>query len=163
MSTLLTRTTRAASTAAVLAGVVLGLATPAAMPTGAAPIGTRAAAVAPVAAGPTTAAPAPAGETRETCAAPVEGVQLCEVYTGLVTGQSSGDVHAELRTAAGVRIQAALLTADACSASCNSLRTAAGQDVADLRTADLPVGKGTGYYRVTGTWVVGNHQHTGVV
>jgi hypothetical protein len=52
---------------------------------------------------------------------------------------------------------------DACSVSCNSFRTALGQDVPALVSDSLPVGKGTGYYRVTGTWVVANHQHTDTV
>jgi hypothetical protein len=144
MSTLLTRTARAVAAAAVLGGVAIGLAGPAA-------------------AEPTQPLRPAAGETRETCAAPVEGVQLCEVYTDVIPGQSSGDVHAELRTDAGVTIQAGLLTVDACSASCNSFRTAVGKDVTTLVSDSLPVGKGTGYYQVTGTWVVANHQHTGRV
>jgi hypothetical protein len=141
MSTFLTRATRIAAAVVVLGAAAIGLA-------------------APAAADP--AQPA-TGETRETCAAAVEGVQLCKVYTEVVPGESLGNVHAELRTDAGVTIQAGLLTVDACTFSCNSFRTAVGQNVTSLVSDSLPVGKGTGYYQVTGTWVVGNHQHTGTV
>lgn len=98
----------------------------------------------------------------EDCAAPIDGATVCLVRSTDEFG--SRQVTATLTIEDGRVIVGGLVAVEACSGECHSWRVATGQNVTNISTQPVLVGKGTGYYRANASWVDdAGHVHTGVL
>jgi hypothetical protein len=119
---------------------------------------TIAALAAPALAAP--AGPAPAAASTQNCAAPVDGVTVC--FNSMPDPANAGLklIWGSVTADAGHTIAAGLLTVEGCSSNCNATTAIAANNTKGFETEKIYWGRGTGYYRVNGSWAdTAHHSH----